>query len=132
MKKPFSTILFLFFCIHGFSQKIIIDRTSTDNLLDMNSKHDINISDTSISSFGENIYWDSSTFYNQLKPLIKPGEFLVLVSKDGLEYKVQNTKHLENLSIDKIEEFRFVKSALYDTLYGDFAQKFGVVMIKLK
>ena len=104
------------------------ESVSKNNLLDPTSKP-IN---SNLLEYVETMYITSSSYYNELNPSVKTGDFIVLISKDGLDYEPVKTKDLKGITKDKIMGFQYHKSPMHDALYGDFARKFGIIMIQLK
>lgn len=112
--------------------KVYKERASTKVLVDESSTKEVKKENVNLQRFVESIYITSSKYYNQALPLVKKGEFFVLVERaDGSRTRMA-TKELKGIPANQIEELTYKKSVTYGALYGTYAKMFGIVIIKLK
>ncbi|MFH7018642.1 hypothetical protein [Flavobacterium sp. FlaQc-47] len=137
--KSYKIILALFISfissLSAFCQSNIYkEQVSIKLLLDETSRERVKKENVDLQSFVESLYINSSKLFNQTLPAVKKGDYYVLIDSGDstLENKIVKISELKSISLDKIDELTYKKSALYGALYGNYAQLFGIILIKLK
>lgn len=127
------TILLIYSQSTFCQDKIYKEQVHTKVLINENSVEEVKKENVDLQSFVESIYINASKFYNQALPAIETGEYYVVIEHDnGIGNKRIMTKELKGISIDKVDEFTYKKSYVYDAINGTFGKVFGIVILKLK
>lgn len=128
-------LISLVYSTSSFCQsKINKEQVSIKLLVDESSKENVKKENVDLQSFVESLYINSSKLFNQALPAVKKGDYFVLIDSGDstMGNKPLKSSELKSISMDKIEELTYKKSDLYGTLYGNYAQLFGIILIKLK
>lgn len=85
-----------------------------------------------LKEYIEDLYINTSILYYSRKPIIKSGNYMVVLIDKNNESSIENTSILKNISIKDVDYIRYDNTIATKALYGDFSRTLGMVHIKLK